>query len=45
MPTHTAAVSLVLKELTDEKNGVISSLDEIGAVGHRMVHGLSLIHI
>lgn len=39
MPTHTAAVSLVLKELTDEKNGVISSLDEIGAVGHRMVHG------
>ena len=39
MPTHTAAVSLVLKELTDKENGVISSLDEIGAVGHRVVHG------
>ena len=39
MPNHTAAVGLVLKELTDEKNGVIGSLDEIGAVGHRIVHG------
>ena len=39
MPNHTAAVSLVLQELTDEKNGVIASLDEIGAVGHRIVHG------
>ena len=29
MPNHTAAVSLVLQELTDEKNGVIASLDEI----------------
>ena len=39
MPNHTVAVGLVLKELTDEKNGVIASLDEIGAVGHRIVHG------
>lgn len=39
MPTHTAAVSLVLEQLTDEINGVIASLDEIGAVGHRIVHG------
>ena len=39
MPTHTAAVSLVLAQLTDETNGVISSLSEIGAVGHRVVHG------
>ncbi len=39
MPTHTTAVSLVLQQLTDEKNGVISSLSEIGAVGHRVVHG------
>lgn len=39
MPTHKTAVSLVLKELTDPKNGVINSLDEIGAVGHRIVHG------
>lgn len=39
MPDHKAAVSLVLKELTDTENGVIASLDEIGAVGHRIVHG------
>ncbi len=39
MPNHTTAVGLVLKELTDEANGVISSLEEIGAVGHRVVHG------
>lgn len=39
MPDHTAAVELVLKMLTDKDNGVIASLDEIGAVGHRIVHG------
>lgn len=39
MPSHTAAVSLVLEALTDSENGVIASLSEIGAVGHRMVHG------
>lgn len=39
MPNHTAAVSLVLKYLTDAAHGVIASLDEIGAVGHRVVHG------
>ncbi len=39
MPTHTVAVSLVLAQLTDATNGVIASLDEIGAVGHRVVHG------
>ena len=39
MPDHTAAVELVLKMLTDKEHGVISSLDEIGAVGHRIVHG------
>lgn len=39
MPNHTTAVSLVLNALTDEKSGVIASLDEIGAVGHRVVHG------
>ncbi len=39
MPDHTAAVELVLKMLTDPVYGVISSLDEIGAVGHRIVHG------
>ena len=39
MPNHTAAVSLVLQYLTDAEHGVIASLDEIGAVGHRVVHG------
>ena len=39
MPDHTAAVSLVLKMLTDSAHGVISGLSEIGAVGHRIVHG------
>ena len=37
MPDHNVAVSLVLKALTDEKSGVISSMDEIDAVGHRAV--------
>lgn len=39
MPNHTVAVELVIKSLTDSENGVIKSLDEIGAVGHRVVHG------
>ena len=39
MPSHTKAVSLVLDALTDPDNGVIKSLDEIDAVGHRIVHG------
>ena len=39
MPNHTVAVELVIKALTDEANGCIKSLDEIDAVGHRIVHG------
>ncbi len=39
MPSHTKAVSLVLEALTDPKSGMIKSLDEIDAVGHRIVHG------
>lgn len=39
MKDHTEAISLVLHALTDEKTGVVKSLDEIGAVGHRIVHG------
>ena len=39
MPTHTEAIQNVIDKLTDEKVGVIKSLDEIGAVGHRVVHG------
>ncbi len=34
------AVAQVIKVLTDEKEGVIKSFDEIGAVGHRVVHGM-----
>ncbi len=39
MPTHTQAIQLVLDALVNENTGVIKSLDEIGAVGHRLVHG------
>ncbi len=39
MPDHTEAIRLVLEALTNEKTGVVKSLEEIGAVGHRMVHG------
>ncbi len=37
MPSHKIAIELVLKALTDEEVGVISSMSEIGAVGHRVV--------
>ena len=39
MPTHAEAISEVLRALADPENGVVSSMDEIGAVGHRVVHG------
>ena len=39
MPNHTAAVKLVIEKLTVPQVGVIKSLEEIGAVGHRIVHG------
>lgn len=39
IPTHVDAVELVFKALTDSKTGVIKSLDEIGAIGHRVLHG------
>lgn len=39
MPEHTVAVQMVIEALTDKEHGVIASLDEIGAVGHRIVHG------
>lgn len=40
MPDAKEAVKNVLKVLTDEKEGVIKSYDEIDAVGHRVVHGM-----
>ena len=39
MPTHSEAIQTVLHALVDEKSGVIGSMKEIDAVGHRVVHG------
>lgn len=39
MPTHTEAIQFVIDALTDADTGVVKSLEEIGAVGHRVVHG------
>lgn len=39
MPDHKKAIELVLGALVDKEHGVISSMSEISAVGHRVVHG------
>jgi len=39
MSDHKEAIRLVLEALTNDKTGVVKHLDEIGAVGHRVVHG------
>lgn len=39
MPTHSEAIQAVLNALVDKENGVIRSMKEIDAVGHRVVHG------
>lgn len=39
MKTHDTAIAMVLEALTDKDHGVVDSLDEIHAVGHRVVHG------
>jgi acetate kinase len=39
MKSHTDAMQLVLDALIDPAHGVITSIDEIGAVGHRVLHG------
>ncbi|MBP2025331.1 acetate/propionate family kinase [Peptoniphilus stercorisuis] len=39
MKDHKDALGLVMSSLTDKEYGAIASLDEIGAVGHRVVHG------
>ncbi len=39
MPTHKEAIQLVLDALTNKESGAIASLDEVDAVGHRIVHG------
>ncbi len=39
IPEHTAGVSLIIETITGDKFGVLKSINEIDAVGHRMVHG------
>ena len=39
IPTHSKAIQAVLDALVDPVNGVIGSMKEIDAVGHRVVHG------
>ncbi len=39
IPDHTTGISLVMEALTDPAHGVIASLDEVKAVGHRVAHG------
>ncbi|HIY02428.1 MAG TPA: acetate kinase [Candidatus Blautia faecipullorum] len=39
MPTHKEAIQMVLHALTNEKSGAIKSLEEVNAIGHRVVHG------
>ncbi len=36
---HSEAFTLVMEALTDSESGIISSMDEIGAIGHRVLHG------
>ncbi len=38
-PNHRTAIKLILKTLVDPEFGVIESLEEIGGIGHRVVHG------
>ncbi len=39
IPDHSVAIKLVLNALVDAKHGVIKDMNEISAVGHRVVHG------
>ncbi|WP_302669159.1 acetate/propionate family kinase [Eubacterium sp. AF15-50] len=39
MPTHNEAITAVISALTAENTGVIKDMSEVGAVGHRVVHG------
>ena len=44
MKNHKAAIKEVIKALTDSKTGVISDMNDISAVGHRVVHGGEKFH-
>ncbi len=39
MPSHTEAIKIVLDTLVSPEHGVIASVSEVGAVGHRVLHG------
>ena len=39
MPTHSEAIAAVIDKLTSAEYGVVASMKEIDAVGHRVVHG------
>ena len=39
LPDHTTAVDILIKAITDPEVGVVKDISEIGAVGHRIVHG------
>ncbi|WP_277287355.1 acetate/propionate family kinase [Sneathia sanguinegens] len=39
MPTHKVAIEVVIEKLQDKENGVIKSMEEVDAIGHRAVHG------
>ncbi len=38
-PSHETAIHLIIKILADSEHGVVKEIDEISAVGHRVVHG------
>ena len=44
MPSHKEAMQLVLDAMLDEKNGALKSIDEISAVGHRVLHSAEDFH-
>lgn len=44
IPDHTFGIKMILDAITDAKHGVISSLSELGAVGHRVAHGGEFFH-
>ncbi|MEF9971033.1 MAG: acetate kinase, partial [Oscillospiraceae bacterium] len=39
LPTHSEAIAAVIDKLTSAQYGVVASMSEINAVGHRVVHG------
>ncbi len=44
VPNHEMGINFILKQLTDPEHGAIKSLNEIDAVGHRIVHGGKFTH-